>query len=196
MPVHELLQDLMMPSPFGWPKQPDTTGFIEAYSEPHRVYHGIDHIRHVLAACAELNETYDLGQSLLLAAWYHDFVYVVGSKMNEEMSAAVALYRTGNKEIAEAVADTATHAKPGSLLSACLIDADLQGLGTDFYESNRLKVKAEYGGIDEELWRSGRRKFLESYLGRKRLFWTAWGAQYEAPARDNMESELDTLRHS
>lgn len=177
-----------------------TDGLLEAYSEPHRRYHTLDHIDDMLASVAEMSASYDLPShkslSLELAVWYHDFVYEVGSVDNEVDSAKIALARTNRASVFDAIVRTATHDRPETFWGACLLDADLKGLGSSplEYLDNRDRIKAEYGPLlPFESWVRGRVAFLTSYLDRPFLFHTSWGARFEARARENMKEELSNL---
>lgn len=178
-----------------------TSGFVEAYSEPHRVYHNLGHIHDLLVSVVEMTNRFEFSKStrdnLELAVWYHDFVYEIGSTSNEADSAEIALNRTINTFISHAVQTTATHDQPLTFWGACLLDADLRGLGSSpsEYLENRDRVRAEYGpNLPEESWVRGRSAFLTTYLEKPTLFHTAWGARYEQQARINMSKELFDLK--
>lgn len=176
-----------------------TDGFLEAYSEPHRVYHNLDHIHDLLSSVAEMSNFFKFPRwtqdNLELAVWYHDFVYEIGSVDNEQESAKIALQRTKDTSISYAVKTTALHEQPLNFWGACLLDADLRGLGAtrSEYLDNRDRVRAEYGNPPEELWVRGRSAFLTTYLNKPVLFHTSWGARYEEQARSNMIQERRDL---
>ncbi len=176
---------------------------VERYREPHRSYHGIGHLEHILEACREITNFFDMPAwdriKLHLAAFYHDAVYVVGDKMNEENSAL--LYADSGfpfpDEICAAIRGTDNHRNPQSFMAACLFDADLAGLGSTMtiYYRNRDKVFDEFfpnGAIGDapELWAVGRCAFLDDRLSKPNIFHTAWGAELEPYARRNMLDEL------
>lgn len=182
-----------------------TDGFIESWTEPQRVYHGLDHIEWMLESIYKQEYFYGVGafdmRRLHLAAWYHDIVYVPGNKDNEWESATRAILDLSpRKELAFQVADdvmaTKTHERTGDLNTALLIDADLHGLGSDnfIYMKNSDKVKAEYVGITDEQWFTRRAAFLEGFLAREEIFLTQWGKQFEEAARVNMQLELEHVR--
>lgn len=188
------------------------------YDEPHRVYHGRDHIAHMLTAVDEMVKRYSLNDhtrcELHLATWLHDAVYVVGDPENEINSASLALVTLRKAapgqfyDVWDMVMATKKHDAPRTLKDAIIIDADLCGLGSKGYFTNKLKVLRETFGLIgdkdgaenianallSEPWREGRTKFLEAYLNRPTLFFTSWGAEYELPARHYMETELRALK--
>lgn len=48
---------------------------LEAYSEPTRSYHNLQHIQEILALLAQVKIKTNDFNSLLLAAWFHDYIY-------------------------------------------------------------------------------------------------------------------------
>ena len=78
-----------------------------------------------------------------------------------------------------------------------LLDADLAILGTHphGYQVYVNGVRAEYFFVDDEHWRTGRGRVLQSFLDRPRIFATEYmHAELEHRARANIEAELATLR--
>ncbi len=61
---------------------------LAAYSEPHRYYHNVSHIEHMLRVFRRFDSRLTQDESDLLydAILYHDFVYQVGASDNEEKS--------------------------------------------------------------------------------------------------------------
>lgn len=174
---------------------------VERWAEPHRSYHSLDHVIQVLNDIETMVNRFGLSKSerleLHLMGWYHDIVYVPGSKTNEDDSALLALSEIRfdglSKRVCRGIYRTIHHVKPASFLEACLIDADLAGLGRDDYYDNSFKVKAEYPGISDFDWMVGRFKFLDTFLARPTIYYTAFGGELEAAARKNMEAERDAL---
>jgi predicted metal-dependent HD superfamily phosphohydrolase len=186
----------------------DLTPIRRRYLAPYRVYHGIDHIEHMLQAVDSMVHYYGMeadGRVILhLATWYHDAIYVVGAKDNEERSADLArteISRQRNAGFASVIAQkvmvTKTHRLPwhATLTDAIIVDADLAGLGADseVYTANSQKVKDEFN-VNDELWFQGRTAFLENFLARPNIYYTAWGAEREKKARMNMAGELAYIK--
>ena len=59
---------------------------VAAWSEPHRTYHSVDHLREILARIDDLADVAEDVDAVRLAAWYHDVVYA-GLPDDEERSA-------------------------------------------------------------------------------------------------------------
>lgn len=192
----------------------DITQVRKAYTAPYRVYHGLDHIEHMLGSVDEMVARFGLPESdrlqLHLATWFHDAVYVIGAADNEKQSAWKAQDKITDRwsrgfamGISDMILATKTHRLPSNatFLTAVLLDADLAGLGhPEAYYTNAIKIHQEYfpghpGVGDNLLWLEGRVKFLEAYLDRPNLYHTAWGAQLETTAQVNMTTELEALRN-
>jgi predicted metal-dependent HD superfamily phosphohydrolase len=100
-------------------------------------------------------------------------------------------------EVARLVELTATHdPDPGDLDGAALCDADLAVLasGPEEYRRYVEGVRREYQHLDDAQFARGRTEVLRRLLARDSLFTTELGrAEWEAPARANVERELRSL---
>jgi predicted metal-dependent HD superfamily phosphohydrolase len=182
----------------------DFDRLLAAYREPHRVYHGLDHLRDCLVqldAAPAAAADRDLAEAAL---WFHDAVYVPGSSDNEARSAELAtraLDQAGtSKERAREVARLirlTDHMRPAKDAVAALVcDVDLSILGRPAadYDEYERRVRAEYGGIAEPLYRAGRRAILARFLARQPLYRSDhFRALYESAARRNLRQSLETL---
>src|SRR3954453_23434222 len=63
---------------------------LARYEQPHRAYHDKRHLSEVVAGVALLAEHARDLSAVMMAAWWHDAVYEIGSDDNEEASAALA----------------------------------------------------------------------------------------------------------
>ncbi|WP_152192576.1 DUF4031 domain-containing protein [Georgenia satyanarayanai] len=176
------------------------------WSEPHRVYHGVDHLLDVLDRLRLLADGGErVGRAVVLAAWCHDAVHDGATPADEEASAALAATLLGpvvgegeSAEVARLVRVTATHAPaPDDAPGQVLCDADLGVLGgtPEAYGRYAAQVRAEYGHVPEPDFRRGRTAVLTRLLSRPRLFATPTGERlWEAAARRNVAAELAGLR--
>jgi len=174
------------------------------YRSPGRHYHTLDHILDVLGT-VELLRGGACGPALRLAAWLHDVVYDPRAGDNEEQSAAFARALLGPPRLAETLLAetgrlillTRSHqADPADLDGQALLDADLAILGAEppAYDRYALAIRAEYAWVPEADYRAGRRRVLESFLRRPRIYATeALFARLEARARANLERERASL---
>lgn len=179
-------------------------GLVAAWSEPHRRYHSLQHLRDILAGVDELSAFADDPDSVRLAAWYHDAVYA-GLPDDEEQSARRAERELSSLGVAPAVVDevarlvrlTITHdPAPGDHNGEVLSDADLASLAVpgEHYRRNSAAIREEYRHIPDEVFRKGRLQVLAALLGGTAVFRTEPGRRcWEAAARDNMSAEMAAL---
>jgi predicted metal-dependent HD superfamily phosphohydrolase len=161
------------------------------YLEPHRHYHGIEHI----AAMLQSGRTFPLDAVQTMAVWFHDAVYDTRSKTNEEDSADLARTRllaggwsaTDCDRVHRIVLDTKRH-RPSSPESAPVLDLDLMSLALPWpaFAANTTAIRREYAHVADADFAAGRATFFAAMLQRERLFFTPWGAQFEAAARGNL----------
>jgi predicted metal-dependent HD superfamily phosphohydrolase len=168
------------------------------YCEPHRHYHTILHIAHML----RLGRDLDLSDEQVLAIWFHDAIYDVRSTTNEQDSAALAVdmlrqrgYTEASIEIVrQIVLDTEEHL-PSIPEAEVVVDLDLSSLAADpaIFDRNGVVIRKEYAWIPEEQYRLNLRGFLEKFLAKDQIFWTAWGKRLESRARANLQRALAEL---
>lgn len=178
---------------------------IEAWSEPHRTYHSVSHLRDILVRVDELAPYADDADAVRLAAWYHDAVYA-GLPDDEERSArragcelsALGVAPEVVDEVARLVRMTISHnPAAGDRNGEVLSDADLSALAVpcDRYLENTAAIAAEYTHIPADVFRKGRSQVLIALLDGPGVFRTEYGRrEWEATAQDNMRAELETLR--
>lgn len=188
---------------------PDPAPYAERllarWAEPQRRYHTTDHLAAVLDHIDVLERYADDAAVVRLAAWFHDAVYRPDRSENEERSAALAeralpeagLAPDATAEVARLVRLTVTHApEPDDSNGAVLCDADLAVLAgpPPEYAAYVAAVRAEYGFVPDDAFRTGRATVLRELLALPALFHTPHGAHHwEAAARHNLTSELASL---
>jgi predicted metal-dependent HD superfamily phosphohydrolase len=139
-----------------------------------------------------------------LAIWFHDAIYKVSSKDNEEKSAEWAYASTVSsglpKEIGERVYSlilvTKHKAVPVSRDAEVLVDVDLGILAAEpkRFDEYELQIRAEYAWVPEPLYRQERRKVLQEFVGRSSLYSTAlFRERYEVQVRENLSRSLAKL---
>jgi predicted metal-dependent HD superfamily phosphohydrolase len=175
-----------------------------AWTEPHRRYHGAEHLRDCLTQLDDAppgEADRDLAE---IALWFHDAVYLPGSPDNESRSAEWASRALLEAGVSEARADQVArfvrltdHARPADDPTGALVcDVDLSILGrpaAEFAEYER-RIRAEYGSVPDQLYRQGRATVLHRLLARDRLYRTAhFHDRYEVAARRNLARSLETL---
>ncbi len=177
----------------------------QRYSAPGRHYHTLRHIGEVLSVIDELaSDATDIA-AIQLAAWFHDVIYDSRAGDNEERSARFAeewIERLGidpglAPRVTAMIEKTRTHENPeGNRDSQILLDADLSILGSppEQYDAYATAIRQEYAWVPDADYRAGRRKVLETFLNRNRIYGTAAAYQArESLARANLLRELQRL---
>lgn len=180
-------------------------GLISAYSEPHRRYHGLGHLRFLFGEAERLANMLAEPDLVHFAIWFHDAIYDPAAKDNEARSAEWAcagLARMGaNAElisrIDRLIRQTSNHAEGVAEPDAALfLDMDLAILGAppSIYDRYAVDTRTEYGFVPDALWQAGRGAFLRQVLARPRIFRTdVYEATLASVARTNMARELAEL---
>ncbi len=179
---------------------------IALYAAPNRAYHNLSHIDWLLEEARGFRASLQHYDAVRMAIWFHDAIYETSRSDNEERSADLAersLTALGAEaEIAALVramiVATKTHTadklpEDGSLF----LDLDLSILGSDeaVYEKYARAIRKEYAWVPALIYKRKRRKVLESFLDRKRIFFTdAIFEARESQARRNIQQELSKLR--
>jgi predicted metal-dependent HD superfamily phosphohydrolase len=178
---------------------------LARYEQPHRAYHDKRHLSEVVAGVALLAEhAHDLS-AVMMAAWWHDAVYEIGSDENEEASAALATATLAGWDadpdrvlaVGDLIRMTAQHAPAdhdvdGQVLS----DADLSILASPKhrYAVYVTDVRREYAAVPDVAFRAGRAALLRGLLERPAIYRTPSAHErWEADARANIEAELREL---
>jgi predicted metal-dependent HD superfamily phosphohydrolase len=174
------------------------------WQEPHRRYHGLDHLRDCLARLDESPATgmeRDLAEAAL---WYHDVIYHPGAPDNEVRSAELALAalveggvtRATAEKVAQLVRLTDHAALPDDPVGELVCDVDLSILGrpTEEFDEYERRIREEYRQVPDALYRGGRSRLLANFLSHDPLFRTEhFRRRYEVPARHNLQRSLASL---
>lgn len=185
------------------------TELITAWSEPHRHYHDLQHLRECLALWGRWGMSSPRAGEIGLALWFHDAVYdpQTHAGSNELASAAWAarsLVRAGaDSDTAQRVHDlvmATQHGAPNGLVStpetALLVDIDLAILGSpaERFERYDQDVRKEYAWVPAGRYQQGRALVLQSFLDRLRLYQSEPAfVLLEAQARINLKAALSRL---
>jgi predicted metal-dependent HD superfamily phosphohydrolase len=174
------------------------------YAESHRKYHTMQHLDECFSHFELIRDHAEHQAEVELAIWFHDAIYRVSSKDNEEKSAEWAYTSTVSsglpKKIGERVYSLimVTKHKVVSLSrdAEVLVDVDLGILAAEpkRFDEYELQIRAEYAWVPEPLFRQERRKVLQEFVGRSSLYSTAlFRERYEAQARENLSRSLARL---
>ena len=126
-------------------------------------------------------------------------IYDSKASDNEERSARYAedlcaeLGIPEARKIAAMILKTKTHDAEGDMDAQVLIDADLAILGgTEIeYRSYAQKIRQEYAWVPQDRYQAGRRRILEGFLARPRIYQLL--GHLEEPARRNLAAEISDL---
>ena len=180
---------------------------VSAYGEPHRHYHTIGHIASLLALLDRHGADVADRDALTLAILFHDIVYDPTRQDNEEASAAWTVARLEGlgfpedlrAKVARLIVAT-RHDRPfeatGEADLALLLDLDLSILAAPpaDYRAYAQAVRREYALVPDPLYRPGRRRVLEGFLRRERIYLTTpLRTAWERPARANIAAEIAQL---
>jgi predicted metal-dependent HD superfamily phosphohydrolase len=171
----------------------------EHYAGPGRFYHTLDHVQNVLETVESLGSYARNLDAVKLATWLHDVIYDSRASDNEERSADYAerlcekLSIPEGHLVAALIRKTKTHDAGEDADAQVLLDADLAILGASepVYRDYGEKIRQEYAWVPEPDYRQGRRRVLQNFLSRPRIFHLL--CHLEDPARQNIVAEIAQL---
>lgn len=170
------------------------------HSHKKRHYHTLTHLQKLLEQLAPISGINDW-DTLLFALYYHDIVYKVTRKDNEEKSAELARERLSKlgypqEKITRCVAHilaTKAHTVSTDEDTNLFTDADLSILGTDAetYRVYTQQIRAEYGIYPDFMYFPGRKKVVQHFLDMDHIYKTEYFRNaFEEQARRNLEKEF------
>ncbi len=179
---------------------------VARYSEPHRAYHTIQHLRHGL-------DTFELVWPLSichnvveLAIWYHDAVYNTEAKDNEKRSAALAVEMVKKASLPDSfgqlvynliMATDPSAGVPNDPDARFIRDIDLSILGQPkkIFDEYDGQIRKEYEWVPEDVFFAERSKILDSFLRHPPIYLTQFFRdKYEPQARRNLARSLARMQ--
>lgn len=175
-----------------------------AHSAKKRVYHNLKHLAHLFDELETVSELIDDWETVSWAVFYHDIVYNVRKRDNEEQSAELAVERLTTmgydakrvKRCKAQIIATKSYDLIGDNDANLFTDADLSILGKSWeeYEHYFNVIRKEYRIYPALIYNPARKKILEHFLEMPHLFKTStFQEKYENQARKNMVQELKCL---
>ena len=175
---------------------------IECYSESHRDYHNLRHIREMLECIKLHKEDISDYPLLYISCLYHDIVYDTHASDNEEKSADYLerdFKKYLPKEKIEKCKDLILGTKKHQFVrddfdTKIFLDSDLLILGR---ERNRYieymdSIRKEYEWVEKEFYKQERTKILQKFLERERIYFTnEIFEKNEKQARENIKFEIE-----
>jgi predicted metal-dependent HD superfamily phosphohydrolase len=176
---------------------------IDQYGSNERAYHNLGHIKQCLQELDGARDLADNADAIEMAIWFHDLVYDTKQKDNEEKSAEEFFNKTElllpeefRKKVVDLIFATKHQELPEDLDSQIMVDIDLTILGQPEEKFNEYenKIREEYSWVSQEDFLSGRKKVLESFLARQKIYLTDFfRSKYEAEARTNLNRSVQIL---
>lgn len=176
---------------------------VKLYQHPKRHYHNLTHIQHFHQQLSEYYKK-DIPDWVLFAMYYHDAVYNVNRKDNEEQSAILAIKILAEfsfpaeetKKCIAAIKATQYHQSTGETDIDVFTDSDLSILGAlpAVYSDYAKQIRKEYAIYPDLLYNPGRKKVIQHFLNMPCIYKTDWFyTKYEEQARKNLTVELAIL---
>jgi predicted metal-dependent HD superfamily phosphohydrolase len=177
----------------------------EHYSEPHRAYHNLRHIKECFEELdSVVNEAKDHA-ALALALWFHDVIYDPHRSDNEEQSAALMLKTCAEAGISERtlssshalILATKAHTGSGHPDIPLIVDIDLSILGKnpERFDEYENQIRQEYSWVPQQVFSAKRAEILQNFLRRPVIYATELFRQkYEEQARRNLSGSIAKLR--
>jgi predicted metal-dependent HD superfamily phosphohydrolase len=177
----------------------------EKYSEKDRFYHNLSHVKTLLNLLEPLKDKIQDHNAIRFSIWFHDVIYNTKRDDNEEESAKLASEMLGklhvNMETIKFVRDLilATKGHSGNNLSGdakLFLDMDLAifGMSEEIYIIYSKAIREEYSWVPELMYRGSRKRILESFIARERIYVTdEMKERFEEQARKNIAGEIKSL---
>lgn len=157
---------------------------LDAYSEPQRHYHSQQHLAECLDLWGQVKHLAEHPGELALALWFHDAIYEVRGKSNEQQSAdwAVRVLRAAQADagvqqrVERLIMATKHDATPTDSDQQLLVDIDLAILGSSperFAQYDR-QVRAEYSWVPSFIYTMKRKGVLKAFLARPSIYSTSY----------------------
>ncbi|WP_299668286.1 hypothetical protein [uncultured Polaribacter sp.] len=177
------------------------------YGERNRHYHTLAHIECMLTLAKENKTAINDFDEVLFSIWFHDIIYKSRSKKNEEKSVKFAekvlkkfnLKELKQEKVSQLILSTKAHKiiADKDIDNSFLLDFDLAILAQNWgiYEDYTQKIRKEYKMFPNFMYIPSRKKVLESFLNREKLYFTEkYQNLFEEKARKNLQKELSILR--
>ncbi len=175
----------------------------DCYAEPHRAYHTARHLDDCLALFPAVQAEALHPGEVELALWFHDAIYDPRAPDNEHRSAEwaeAACREAGVPEepagrVGALVRATRHDVVPDTADARVVADIDLAILAAapERFGEYERQIRQEYAWVPAPLFRRERRRILEGFLARPRIFHTGYLSAREAAARENLRRAIRHL---
>ncbi|WP_234974658.1 HD domain-containing protein [Tenacibaculum agarivorans] len=172
------------------------------YTEKHRTYHNLKHLDEIFSYFDTYENELENSNLISFSIFYHDVIYNIWKKDNEEKSADFAmqelqelLSKNDLSTIFNQILATKTH-EGSDNDTRFLIDFDLAILGqsSEVYQQYAKLIRKEYKLIPEIVYKKGRKKVLQHFINKPFIYKTdTFINLYEKQAKLNLKTELNKL---
>ncbi len=173
------------------------------YSEPSRFYHTREHILYCLNQFDKIKDQLDSSRAIQMSIWFHDIIYNIEAKDNEEQSAQFfSQLSTGIldehfiQQVSELIVSTKHLTAKPNCDQAYLLDIDLSSFGSErgkFYQ-NGEQLRKEAHHLTDRQFTKGQIKFFQMLLKRKQIFFTDYfHKKYESRALGNINHQMQEM---
>lgn len=173
------------------------------YSEKHRAYHNKTHLIELFKYFDLYKDNLDNPDVVALSIVYHDIIYNIWKKGNEEKSADLALKELSQinihtfylEQIHKLILATKTH-QANDNDTKWLVDFDLAILGkpSEVYQNYKKLIRKEYKLVPNFMYKKGRKKVLQHFIDKPFIYATdEFRSLYENQAKENLTNELHSL---
>lgn len=173
------------------------------YSEAHRAYHNKTHLIELFKYFDLYKDNLDNPDIVAFSIFYHDIIYNIWKKDNEEKSADFAIKELFKielssiilAEINQQILATKTH-QANNNDTKWLVDFDLAILGksSEVYKNYAKLIRKEYKLVPNFMYKKGRKKVLQHFIDKPFIYATdEFRSLYENQAKENLTNELNTL---
>lgn len=162
-----------------------------------REYHNANHIYTGIDLLDEFEvETGTPLMPVVRYAWMnHDSRCVPGEKNNEECSAFLACSIVGNLLPENPILSTKPSFEGSTIAGRIIRDVDWSYFGLSYEEFTHVTdlIRKEYAHLSDDLWKLGRKTFLES-VNPEKVFWHPhFKKKYDKNAKTNIEQAITHL---
>lgn len=173
------------------------------YSEKHRTYHNKTHLTELFKYFDTYKEQINNPETLAFSIFYHDIIYNIWKKDNEEKSADFAVKELLKIEmhshfldtIYQQIIATKTHIANDND-TKWFVDFDLAILGkpSEVYKNYAQLIRKEYKLVPSFMYKKGRKKVLQHFIDKPFIYATdEFRNLYENQAKENLTNELNSL---
>ncbi len=177
---------------------------LDAYREPQRFYHTLEHIEHCLGMLELCKPELGHPDAVELAIWFHDAIYVPGAPDNEAQSAALYRRLADGAHAGDFVARVvrlimATLHDGNSLEDAdadYMVDIDLSSFGLEWeaFLRDSKNLRRERPAVSDEDFYRNQGDFQKLLLARERFFHSEFfQRRFEQQARANLARYFDHI---